>query len=502
MFNKHSASPVEPTLGLRAKDMISGSKVLLAAAAWLALASAATTEEWKSRTIYQLLTDRFALPGGATTPCDNISEYCGGTYSGAVEKLDYIQQLGCDAVWISPIPRQIDDPRSFHGYWAAVLTFSGDNGLNAHFGSASDLSSFTSALHSHSMYAMLDVVGNHMGGTISDIGGFYPFNQSFHYHDCSQCPPGCNIDFNDNDQQQVELCRLAALPDLNQTVPFVANYLNQWVAAQVSNYAFDGLRVDTVPEVEMGFWKTFQAAAGVYAVGEVFNGDVGYVAPYQGGALTGILSYPLFFTMRNVFASQQSMNNLQSTLQQYEQAFVDVDALGTFLDNHDNPRFLYVRNDQVAYKAALTFMLFTRGIPIVYYGTEQGFDGGNDPYCREPLWPSGYNTQTDLFLHIQTVIAARKQHQIWTLDQTQRYSDDTFYAFSRGQVLVATTNVGDGGAQQARTITYGAGTNWPVGCVLENVFYPTTDRIQVQASGFQVFLDNGESKIYVPVSGC
>ncbi|KAA0154156.1 hypothetical protein FNF29_02776 [Cafeteria roenbergensis] len=469
--------------------------------AFAASALAASTDDWKGRVIYQLLTDRFARTDGSTSPCNDISQYCGGTYAGATKKLDYVAELGCDAVWISPIPRQIDSPESFHGYWASTLTLSGDGGLNRHFGPAADLKGFVDGMHGKGMFAMLDVVGNHMGGTISDIGGFFPFNSSLHYHDCSHCPADCNIDFNANNQQEVELCRLSGLPDLNQSVPFVAQYLQQWVAAQVHGYGFDGLRVDTVPEVDMPFWRSFQSAAGVYAVGEVFNGNIGYVAPYQGGALPGLLSYPLFFTMRAVFAQQQSMNQLQSTLKAYE-AFEDVDALGTFLDNHDNPRFLYVRNDQVAYKAALTFMIMTRGIPIVYYGSEQGFDGGPDPHCREPLWTSGYDTTTPLFTHIKTVIAARQQNQVWTQPQVQRYSDDTFYAFSRGQVLVATTNVGSNGAQQVRSITYGAGTTWPVGCVLSNVFYPTADRVKVAAGGFDVYLDQGESKIYVPLSGC
>jgi len=396
-------------------------------------------------------------------------------------------------------------------------------------------------MHSKGMYAMLDVVGNHMGGTIGDIGGFYPFNQSSHYHGCGACPANCQIDFNANNQQEVELCRLAGLPDLNQSVPFVSSYLNKWIGAQVAGYGFDGIRVDTVPEVDMPFWRSFQAAAGVYAVGEVFNGGVGYVAPYQGGALPGILSYPLFFTMRNVFAQQQPMTQLQDTLKAYS-AFQDVvsplrgradrsfpsapagpssscsppgqraapspsrtppqDALGTFLDNHDNPRFLYVRNDQAAYKAALTFMVMTRGIPIVYYGSEQGFDGGPDPGCREPLWTSKYATDTPLYQHIKTVVGVRQSNKLWTLPQVQRYADATFYAFSRGQILVAATNVGSDGAQQKRSITYGAGTTWPTGCVLSNAFFPTTDKITVAAAGFEIFLDSGESKIYLPGPGC
>ena len=95
---------------------------------------------------------------------------------------------------------------------------------------------------------MVDVVGNHVGPVDHDYSSIVPFNQASHYHDCSNCPNDCQIqDF--NNQQQVELCRLAGLPDLNQTNPFVANFLYNWISNMVSQYQFDGLRIDTVPEV-------------------------------------------------------------------------------------------------------------------------------------------------------------------------------------------------------------------------------------------------------------
>jgi hypothetical protein len=220
---------------------------------------------------------------------------------------------------------------------------------------------------------------------IGDTSQFNPFNQSSHYHDCSACPSSCDIQ-DWNNQNEVELCRLAGLPDLDQSNSFVASQLNQWIAGIVKEYGFDGLRVDTTPEVrlagfcdahgsgsigrslpafpslelsslssvlllrgfaasllrcfaastslslslwlvvdvssvqrlvpmhaaaspcgdvcrgpslaaqvDMAFWQSFNKAAGVYAVGEVENGDPSYVGPYQGGALDATLSYPMFY---------------------------------------------------------------------------------------------------------------------------------------------------------------------------------------------------------------
>lgn len=85
-------------------------------------------------------------------------------------------------------------------------------------------------------------------------------------------------------------------------------------------------------------------------------------------------------------------------------------------------------------------MLFTEGIPIVYYGTEQGFDGGNDPDNRAPLWTTKFDEESELYKFVKQVVSIRKEYKVWGLDQTERWVEDNLYAFSRGDVFVATTN--------------------------------------------------------------
>jgi alpha-amylase len=89
----------------------------------------------------------------------------------------------------------------------------------------------------------------------------------------------------------------------------------------------------------------------------------------------------------------------------------DVSVLGLFVDNHDNARFLSApQSDLSCYKNALLYVLTGVGIPIVYYGTEQAFDGGSGSACRESLWPH-YNQSASLYLFLQTVNAARKKYR-------------------------------------------------------------------------------------------
>lgn len=289
---------------------------------------------------------------------------------------------------------------------------------------------------------------------------------------------------------------LQGLPDLNQTDPYVWSTTLDWLNTTLTDYGVDGVRLDTTPYVHTEFLQALQETAGMYVVGEVDNGDPTFVSQFQ-GPLDATLHYPMFFTLRNVFASQQSMNQIQSTLQACASLFKDLDALALFTDNHDNPRFLNERNDHTAYRNALLYTLTAQGIPIIYQGSEQGYSGGNDPACREPMWPSGYNLNNDLATFITQAVALRKKLAVWEYPQVQRYSDDTFYAYTRGTTFVALTNVGNGGAQQTRSITYHP---YPNGQRLCNQLAsnPSSDCVTVSNGAFQVNLINGEPKLYTP----
>jgi len=235
-------------------------------------------------------------------------------------------------------------------------------------------------------------------------------------------------------------------------------------------------------------------SAGIFAIGEVFAGNYGYIAGYQQpkGPLSGVLSYPLFFSLRDVFAYQRPMWELQTTNQAYSQN-LNVNLLGTFIDNHDQARFLSQQKDLTLYENAIAYTLLSAGIPIIYYGTEQGFNGGNDPYNREPLWTTNFRNTTRLYKFISKVNDYRKKAKVWNYPQIQRYADADFYAFTRGNTFVATTNVGSNGIAE-ETITYHPYQN---GQTLCNLFNPS-DCVTVQNGKFRVTLDKGVCKLYFP----
>lgn len=436
----------------------------------------ATTDEWKSRTIYQLLTDRFARGNGDTNYCDNLSNYCGGNYQGIIQNLDYIQNMGFDAIWISPVVDNTDG--GYHGYWARNIYQ-----LNSNFGSENDFKNFVNECHMRGIWVMVDIVLNHVGPVGNDFSSISPFNSPEHYHDYCIIDGG---DFDGGNQWKVENCRLAGLPDLNQSNQWVRSQLLQWVKWLISEYNIDGLRLDTACEVEKSFWDELSQAAGTYIVGEVFSGNVPYVADYQ-NHLPGLLNYPMYFTFKNVYKNGNSMYEIKNRLENDLSQFRDIDALGIFVDNHDNERFLHNDGRHHRFKSALAMSLFFRGISIVYYGSEQGYGGGPDPGNREPLW-TNLDRGSDLYRFVTQAVACRKTQQVWNHQQKEKWVDDHFYAFARGNVLVATTN--DDG-QQNRNVP----VEWNEGSRFCNIF-DENDCLNVSGGKLNIQLNGGLPKVY------
>ncbi len=439
-----------------------------------------TAQEWKKRTIYQLMTDRFARTDGSTSSCQKLNKYCGGTFVGMKQKLSYIKNMGFDAIWISPIPENKGD--DYHGYG-----FSDLYKVNHHFGTAKELKELVDECHRMGIWVMLDLVANHVAclNKEGDFSEILPFNRAEYYHKY------CATDFNRiwQDQWMRENCRFFCMPDLDQSHPFVRNGLKLWVSQVVKQYGFDGLRIDTVAHVPVGFWKEFADSSGVFQLGEVMNSDSRVTAAFQ-GPLASVLSYPMYDVIRKVFNQRESMYGIRTRIDEMRAHFKDTTVLGNFIDNHDKPRFLYITKDAALLKSALAFLLFAEGIPIVYYGTEQSFNGGDDPWNRESLWQS-MDQNSDMYLFIKKTIAARKQYKVWSTTHVERYVDNNIYVFSRGKALVCVTNQGN---EVSVTVQY---HEFKVGAKLCN-FYSESDCVTVEKEGIKVTLQGGLPKIYVP----
>ena len=399
--------------------------------------SCKTKEEWKPRSIYQLLTDRFAR--SSDTGSCVYSQYCGGDYKGLISKLDYIQGMGFDAIWVSPIIENTEG--SYHGYHFTNLY-----NLNTHFGTEEDFKALVTECHKRDIWVMVDVVANHAGPVGTDFGRINPF----------------------------ENCRLCGLPDLKQENDWVTQKLLEWIHDLVQKYEIDGIRIDTIMEVPKWFWDKFRQSAGVFQIGEAFNGNTGYVADYQ-HHLDSVFNYPLYYKIEYSFCG--SFRNLESYWFNDRKIFPAPEYTATFVENHDNPRFLNRCHDRNKFTNAVIFSLVWEGIPVFYYAGEQYYAGGADPNNREPLWDN-YNVNSELYILLNKAHALRKSQKIWNFAIIQRYADDNFYAFTRGNVLACFTNVNS----LQRTITYHEFKN---GDKLCNVL-ADNDCVTVSGSGISI----------------
>ncbi|HQL79775.1 MAG TPA: alpha-amylase family glycosyl hydrolase [Verrucomicrobiota bacterium] len=392
-------------------------------------------EFWQGQSIYHVITDRFfdgdpsnnKAEGNYNPGSSSGASVHGGDFKGLEQKLDYIQSLGATAIWISPIVRNANG--EFHGYAGRDFYQ-----VAPHWGSLADLQQFTAAAHARGLLVINDIIVNH-GGDLIDSGdsGYASFKAPpsgyrLRYRTTSQYaapfntnaanPYLTNLFHNHGAIQdygnttQAELGELAGLDDFNTESAYVRSNMARIYNYWIGQAGFDGFRVDTVKHAEMGFWRDWCPAIHTWAAtngkpnffmfGEVLDGSDAKCGSYtgtQGGGpfkLDSVLDYPLYFVINNVFAAAAANTALIENRYAAITNNYDPGAhmrLVTFLDNHDQPRFLSssrANNNTDRLKIALVFLYTGRGIPCLYYGTEQAFNGNTDPYDREDMFDGDF----------------------------------------------------------------------------------------------------------------
>lgn len=344
------------------------------------------------------------------------------------------------------------------GYWAQDIY-----AVNSAFGTSEDLYHLSTALHERGMYLMLDVVTNHFAykgcGDCVDYSIFVPFDSQTYFHDF------CLIDYDNITSCQVCWAgdNIVALADLRTEDSDVLDTWTDWIQEVVANFSIDGIRLDSALQVDFNFTPVFEAASGVYLMGEVFNGDPNVVIPYQ-QYMSGLLNYPVYYYVTQAFESTSgSISDLVAGINWMKDLATDTSLYGSFLENHDNPRFPSLTSDKSLAKNAIAFTMLMDGIPIVYQGQEQHYSGSGVPYNREALWLSGYNTTAELYTWITDLNAIRS----WAIsfnstyldyDAYPIYSDSSTIAMRKGftgdQVVSVYSNVGSNGSA---TVTLEAG---------------------------------------------
>jgi glycosidase/glycogen synthase len=367
----------------------------------------------------------------------------------------------------------VNGPQGYHGYWPVDFYKA-----NPFFGTQDDMASLFTALSENSIAGILDVVLNHVGyGTTYPSFQYYmnPFNQESYYHNCSQCPdPQCSAVFllkntvTPEDWQRMLKCQLSSLPDLDHSVPFVADQFLAWVQYLKANFKIYGFRYDAASFIDPLFLRKFAQEAQLFGLEEIYltidtlgqydvikthleagNSLLRTTNSTSDGAeapLFSTLDFPFAFALRNCFAGDdptRGCRQISFVRDQYRRIGADQSLMGRFFDNHDIPRFLTLNPDIVALKNAMAVLMLGQGIPILFQGTEQGMGINPAPGFgeREPVWTTGFGTGGELYIYTRMLNWYRSLLQLWETEMTELYVDDTTYIFSRdGRVIVVATN--------------------------------------------------------------
>ena len=345
--------------------------------------------DWDEAVVYFMMTDRFFdgnesnnTASGTDTYGDNPGLYHGGDFAGVTAKLDYLQDLGVNTIWLTPIVENVkgvavtdegkeDVPynAAYHGYWASDFTK-----LNPTLGTTEEFETMISEAHKRGMRIMVDIVVNHAGyGTESTFADMLR-DKSVSEGDIKSWQSG--------------------LPDFATENADVRAKLVEWQTAWMKDYGVDYFRVDTVKHVDSTTWaalknSTTKVNSSFKMIGEYFG--AGYAS--NGSSLgTGQMDADLDFDFNDQATSFVSGNisSVEKFLSARNSALNNTYMTGQFLSSHDEDGFKaalmkgkgYTKDEATsAALVAATLQLTAKGIPVIYYGEEVGLSGLNNyPY--------------------------------------------------------------------------------------------------------------------------
>ena len=349
--------------------------------------------------IYHIFLDRF-YPGDGVPwkKPRNLSGFFGGTLRGVVQKLDYIQSLGCNAIWLSPF---FASP-SHHGYDATDYYT-----VEPRFGTNTELVELIEKAHHRDMRVILDFVANHWSNQHPTFQAAQRNKNSEYrmWYIWQQWP-----------DEYASFFGVKGMPQLNLKHRPASDYLLACARYWLEN-GVDGYRLDYAPGPPRTFWADFRQVCkavnpDVFLFGEVVRHSEGIAAyiPHFDGCLDFLLADAL----RRTFVLETStLLEFEAFLAAHETYFRKDFSLPAFLDNHDMTRILYLAGEDKAKVRLAALVLFTLAAPpVIYNGTEVGVSQRNPlgrfEEARLPmLW--GNEQDKDLLAYFRRLGALRKQ---------------------------------------------------------------------------------------------
>ncbi|MGE7611702.1 pullulanase [Paenibacillus sp. NPDC101420] len=345
--------------------------------------------DWDEARIYFALTDRFK--DGDPTNNENVDKdqleaYHGGDFRGMIDNLDYLQELGINTLWITPIVDNIDFNKGdgfkqygYHGYWAKDFTK-----LDEHLGDMETFKELIEKAHDKGIKIMVDVVLNHTGYGLKAEDK----EPTITAEDKARFEGMLRTDGISADTDPIK-GELAGLPDFKTEDPAVREKIIAWQTGWLDNArtergdTIDYFRVDTVKHVEDTTWKAFKNALtsidpNFKMTGEYFGGTIdSNGGMLETGQMDGLLDFGFNDAAKDF--TDGKVNSVDSYLQERELKIDNTKMMAQFLSSHDEDGFLsnYVDGDKGKLKIAAALQITAKGQPVIYYGEELGKSGKN-----------------------------------------------------------------------------------------------------------------------------
>lgn len=313
----------------------------------------------------------------------------GGDLKGIENNLDHIESLGVTAIWLNPVLENDMPGGAYHGY--ATTNY---YRVDPRFGTNDEYRNLIAESHKRGIKVVMDMIFNHSGSShpwIDDL----PSKDWLNYPDGDKLTNFRLSTINDPYASDYDRTRsvkgwfVPSMPDLNQENPHMMRYLIQNSIWWIEYSKIDGIRMDTYPYADMAPMAQWIADVqkeypGYNIVGEAWYGDVAGTAYWQRGSrlnkqgdpnLPTVMDFPTMIIATQAFHENtleygQGLNKIYNRLS-LDYLYENPKNVLTFLDNHDTDRFLLTEPQNLgSWKQGVAFLLTTRGIPQIYYGTE------------------------------------------------------------------------------------------------------------------------------------
>jgi glycosidase len=404
--------------------------------------------------IYQIVTDRFYDGNTSNNPTGTLydssktqlKKYFGGDWQGIINKINdgYLSDMGITAIWISQPIENIysvlsDGSTSYHGYWARDF-----KKTNPFFGSFTDFQNLINAAHAKNIKVIIDFAPNHTSPADEDNVNYA---ENGRLYDNGSLIAGYSNDtngiFHHNGGTNFSTLEdgiyknLFDLADLNHQNNIVDSYIKESIKKWL-DMGIDGIRMDAVKHMPMGWQKNFMDSIysykPVFTFGEWFLGtnevDLNnhYFANNSGMSL---LDFRFAQKVRQVFRDNtDTMYGLNSMITDTYNSYEDINDQVTFIDNHDMDRFTITNGNTRKTDLALTLLLTSRGVPAIYYGTEQYMTGNGDPNNRAMM--ASFNKTTTAYKIIQKLAPLRKTNPALSYGTTtEKWINNDVYTYER-----------------------------------------------------------------------